>query len=500
MSSPRGLSIQEDELDRMDLAVVSVPFTGYLPTGNPIKFRCVKQLPLPMLDIGFFKKNLLGKKNISWTANRILSFPGWRSENGTCIFPMVKDRSYHKDDGEAFLFPATVGQPIRIHAFGIVTLPMVLYGVALSIQCLLVDKMYLIPLPRNVHDVPLLMDNRLFDGRKLPLRLTIFKPAFLMKPGKPEMCSYHQNTPGKVNTAICISVASACLEYGKHLDDESDEEQDAAREEDADLLLDDHRERVRYNQFGEPIRSKLYEELIGQNHCGAGIFFAPGSQFNVSRRLEDEIDTPERAEIQAAIEALKSLTNMGKYTGYHYIEVVIITNSKFVCQIAENPKTVIEWAVDGWKTDDGEDIPNADLWNEYIRNIDYQHTVTWKFCEMDRTAPAMVLARKAAMENIFLNEGSDHDRRQRERSLPSQFVEVQDDQAGPLYDVFVDKEAEETVQRIGTVIFDGGVSSRDLPKGFYSKVDCRHCRGTHTWIKWQGCLDTSTSHIPGFVL
>ncbi|KAF3225047.1 hypothetical protein TWF106_002928 [Orbilia oligospora] len=478
MASPRGLFINEDELDRMDVTVVSVPFTGYLPTGNPIGFRCVKQLPMPMLDIGFFKKNLLGKKSVSWTANWTLSFPGWRSETGACIFPMVKDRSYHKDDGEAFLFPSRLGQDIRIHAFGIVVLPIVVYGVPLSLQCLLVDKMYLIPLPRNVHDVPLLLDNRLFDGGKLPLGLTIFKPAFVMKPGTTDMCMYHHTSSEVLNSAICISISSACLEYGKHFDDETGEELNL--EEDY-LFLYHNGERRRYDYFGEPIKPKLYEELIGQNHCGAGIFFATDSQFNVSKRLDDEINTPKRAELQTAIEAMKSLANLIKYTGYTYRGAVVITNSRYVCQATEDPKTVFGWAMKGWKTDDGEDIPNSDLWGEFIKNLDHKHTITWRFCEMDRSAPAVGLARKAAMDNIFLNEGSDHDRRERERSLPRKFIEVEDHRAGPLYDIFVDTEAEKTTKRFDKVIFDGDVEHRGLPKGFYSMVDCRHCRQFHEY-------------------
>ncbi|KAK6337185.1 hypothetical protein TWF718_009968 [Orbilia javanica] len=486
MSSPRGLVILGDEVDHMDLTVVTVPFTGYLPTGEVIKFRCVKQLPMSMLDIGFFKSHLLDKKSVSWTANWTLSFPGFQSEIGSCVFPMAKDRSYNKEDGEAFMFRSRIGENVRVHALGIVTLPIVVYGIAVSIQCLLVDKMYLMPLPENTHGAPLIIDNRLFDGIKLPLKLTIFRQSFVMKRGKAELCLGYQHNPDQLSMVICISVSSACIEYGKHIEEESDDEGGDGEEA-------PRRGRSRISRKGP--KPRLYEDLIGKNHCGAGIFFAPDSQFNVSRRLEDEIDTPERAELQTAIEAMKCLNSLIKNTGYNFRTVVVLTDSEYVCQSTESPMIVLGWAMQGWKTETGEDVPNADLWDEYVKHIDFRRPVTWKLCKSNPDAPAAALARTAAMENIFLNEGSEHDRRDRERSLPAQFFEVPDRHAGDLYEAFVNREAERTVHRINSVIFDGGVCAKDLPAGFYSMVDCRSCRRLHSYPDSR-CKDPGDSPLP----
>ncbi|KAK6507981.1 hypothetical protein TWF481_006401 [Arthrobotrys musiformis] len=477
MAPPRGLVIVENEIEPMDLTVCSFPFTGYLPTSKEIKFCCVKQLPMPILDLNFFRQNLLGRKSVPWTANWTLSFPEWRSPEGSCIFPMTKDKSYNKDDGEAFMFRSVVGNDVRIHAFGIVTLPVVLYGVALSIQCLLVDRMYFIPLAREI-EVPLILDARLFNGRRLPLKLTIFKPAFVVKRGKPDLCLVWSNSPEKLTNIICISVVGACVEYGEHLEEEMQMIRETYLEEEEEFDPSDP-------EYHEPDRPKFYEKLMGQSFSGAGVFFSPNSQFNTSRRLDDDVNTPERAQLQAAIEGMKCLRNLTRFTGYNFRTAVILTESSYVCRATKDPGTVLEWAMRGWKTESGEDIENKDLWQDYLKNVDPYHRIDWQMCERNSRAPAAVLARRAALENILLAEGPDDERNERERNLPSQFFEVRDDQAGPLYDDFLNISAEETTSRISAVVFEAGVCAEDLPKGFYIMVDCGQCRKVHSHIDRQ---------------
>ncbi|KAK6526120.1 hypothetical protein TWF281_011157 [Arthrobotrys megalospora] len=458
----RGLFISEDDLEPMDLAVCSAPFTGYIPTGTEIKFRCLKQMPISMLDIAFFKEHLLKKRGVPWTANFSLSFPPWNSPNGSCIYPMGHDESYDKTDGVAYQFPSTVGQDIRIHAFGLVSLPVVLYGVPLLIQCLLVDKMYFIPLPRNPVPVPLLLDVRIFNGRKVPFKLSLFKPAFVMKPGKPELCLVSDNTPQRPNIVLCISMSASCIEYGQHL-----EAEDGLIETPTEQDDEHQRDFVRESE-----QEQLSQHLIGKKFCGAGIFFAPDSQFNVYRCLDDDINTPQRAELQTAIEALKALKYLLENTGYNFRTVVILTESLYLCDaLVQDPLRIAKWAANGWKTAAGRDVENSDLWDILLEALPSRYQIQWQLVKPSPKAPAVALARKGALENIFLHEGTPESSRERQLMLPNLFQEIDDSQAGPLYDRFVDTSANDTQQRISSVIYEAKICAEQLPKGLFSMIN-----------------------------
>jgi len=78
--------------------------------------------------------------------------------------------------------------------------------------------------------------------------------------------------------------------------------------------------------------------------------------------------TNNRMEMQAVIEALKSLTRQCK--------VVVHTDSSYVQKgISE---WIHGWKRNGWRTSDKKPVKNADLWKE-LDNLAAQHDIEWRW-------------------------------------------------------------------------------------------------------------------------
>ncbi|KAK6343703.1 RNA-DNA hybrid ribonuclease [Orbilia blumenaviensis] len=478
-----GLVIITEKLESMDLSAVSNQFTGYLPTGDDFKFRCVPQLPIAMLDVNFYKQKLLNRHNVPWTTNWSISFPSGNLGERSSIFPMAGDTTVHKDGGEVFLFPAIYGEDVRIHTFGVVTFPWVLYGVPITVQCLLVGNMEMIPLPGNAGAGKLLLDIRLFDGEKVPLLYSLNRTSFMMKRGSSKVCVAFDISRNILDAAICLTAMSSCIEYGKHTDAGEEGAGGAAgggeiqpngpQPEDPDFIEDPAAHRKARMRPGP--KPWMNEDLLGELFCGVCIYYGKDSQFNIEIELDnEEIDCKERADIRMAIETIRSINNIFKHTGFSFRKAIVSTDSIFLCNALQLPTTVTHWAEMGWRTDSGHPIEHQDLWEEYLDDLKPTYPILWHLCPRDPKVEAKVLARKCAMQNIYICETTTAEAaNDREREFPPEFIVVEDTQAEYLYEKFTTDSQNETAQRIGSAFYDGGICAKDLPVGFHCMIDCR---------------------------
>jgi ribonuclease HI len=100
--------------------------------------------------------------------------------------------------------------------------------------------------------------------------------------------------------------------------------------------------------------------------------------------------TNNRMELQAVIEALKSLKRSAR--------VRIHTDSQYVHKgISE---WISGWKRKGWKTADGKPVKNQDLWKE-LDGLSVSHTVQWKWVKGHAGHPGNEAADKLANEGVM---------------------------------------------------------------------------------------------------
>lgn len=92
---------------------------------------------------------------------------------------------------------------------------------------------------------------------------------------------------------------------------------------------------------------------------GIGIYFGPNSPHNISQRLPgSEIPTNQRAEIQAAVTALKILKKELD-TVFSMHKIVIGTDSEYVVKAMS--EYVFKWKKNNWHTTKGKEVTDRDL-------------------------------------------------------------------------------------------------------------------------------------------
>lgn len=100
--------------------------------------------------------------------------------------------------------------------------------------------------------------------------------------------------------------------------------------------------------------------------------------------------TNNRMELQAVIEALKSLKRTAR--------VRIHTDSQYVHKgISE---WIMGWKRKGWKTADGKPVKNQDLWME-LDGLSASHEVQWKWVKGHAGHPGNEAADKLANEGVM---------------------------------------------------------------------------------------------------
>lgn len=100
--------------------------------------------------------------------------------------------------------------------------------------------------------------------------------------------------------------------------------------------------------------------------------------------------TNNRMELQAVIEALKSLKRSAS--------VRVHTDSQYVHKgISE---WITGWKRKGWKTADGKPVKNQDLWME-LDSLSANHTVQWKWVKGHAGHPGNEAADKLANEGVM---------------------------------------------------------------------------------------------------
>lgn len=91
--------------------------------------------------------------------------------------------------------------------------------------------------------------------------------------------------------------------------------------------------------------------------AGYGVFFQEGSAFNISRRLEGHA-TNQRAEMTAVLEAIRTALQHELLEGGELFE--IHTDSQYTKKGFD--LWIRRWQRNGWKTTQGTDVKNKDLW------------------------------------------------------------------------------------------------------------------------------------------
>lgn len=100
---------------------------------------------------------------------------------------------------------------------------------------------------------------------------------------------------------------------------------------------------------------------------GWGVFMKYGGHEKELYGSEGET-TNNRMELQATIEALKSLKRKS--------DVELYTDSSYVKDGIT--KWIINWKKNGWKTANRKPVKNVDLWQELDENISH-HTIDWRW-------------------------------------------------------------------------------------------------------------------------
>jgi ribonuclease HI len=91
--------------------------------------------------------------------------------------------------------------------------------------------------------------------------------------------------------------------------------------------------------------------------AGVGVYFGPGSRYNVSKQLDDNPMTNQRAELNAAIVALERVYDLIA-CGLTTDIVLLITDSTYVVQGITD--LVYKWRDKGWKNRRGVEVANRE--------------------------------------------------------------------------------------------------------------------------------------------
>ncbi|MEW8548288.1 MAG: ribonuclease H family protein [Candidatus Thiodiazotropha sp.] len=105
--------------------------------------------------------------------------------------------------------------------------------------------------------------------------------------------------------------------------------------------------------------------------AGIGLYWGNEHAWNYSQPIQDDAPTNNKAEMRAAIKAIEIAKE-------HEIENLIIkSDSKYVIQgITE---WVHKWGANGWKTSNGEDVKNKEIWIELLSVMhDSEVSITWE--------------------------------------------------------------------------------------------------------------------------
>ena len=133
----------------------------------------------------------------------------------------------------------------------------------------------------------------------------------------------------------------------------------------------------------------------GNSGAQGGIGFAIGREdsqqrgMKVTRRLDDQRHTNERADILAAIEGLKFMMNDFNNRSYRSpcqeksVEWVLLCNSQ---QIVDNMTGRYDtWSENGWKRTNGQTPANLDLWHkldDFVEHAFTRHDIKIAFCKI----------------------------------------------------------------------------------------------------------------------
>ena len=92
-----------------------------------------------------------------------------------------------------------------------------------------------------------------------------------------------------------------------------------------------------------------------KQYVGIGVFFDDGSNRKISRCLDFDTETSQRAEYKAVIVALKELLNTQDITK----QIVIVSDSMYV--VSGMTKWCYNWIKQGWKRSNNKEIANINL-------------------------------------------------------------------------------------------------------------------------------------------
>lgn len=114
--------------------------------------------------------------------------------------------------------------------------------------------------------------------------------------------------------------------------------------------------------------------------AGMGVYFGPGSKYNISQQLYDNPQTNQRAELNAAILALQKVLDLVEYGWLETGNVVLISDSNYVVQAMT--EWVYKWRNNGWTNHRGLEVTNRDDFerlDDLIDILDDEHDVSVRF-------------------------------------------------------------------------------------------------------------------------
>lgn len=145
--------------------------------------------------------------------------------------------------------------------------------------------------------------------------------------------------------------------------------------------------------------------------AGMGVYFGPQSQYNFCMQLQEGRKTSQRAEINAAIVALRRVQELVEDGRLDAKTVVLASDSMYV--VKAMTEWVEEWQENGWLNIHGRRVRNRDDFQELDALIDglgEEHGVYVKLWHVDReyNGNADELARRALDEDSSDGSGSDY--------------------------------------------------------------------------------------------